>query len=122
MRATFLGGVIAPGAAAQFAALHATAPHLPLGKLVFTRDAFGDDTESAVNAGVFHGLRGLVRAAVEAFALSQATWPETIATGGDAMTLFGDDPAGGLVHAVSPDLIFYGIAHAYAEQQVRDAQ
>ena len=116
---SFLGGVIAPGAAAQFAALHQMAPHLPAGKLAFTRDAFGTDTESAVNAGVFHGLRGLVRAAVEAFALSQTTWPEAVATGGDAMTLFGDDPAGGLVHAVSPDLIFYGIAHAYAEHHIK---
>ena len=116
----FLGGVIAPGAAAQFAALHQMAPHLPPGKLAFTRDAFGTDTQGAINAGVFHGLRGLVRATVEAFALSRATWPETVATGGDAMTLFGDDPAGGLVHAVSPDLLFYGIAHAYAEHHIRD--
>ena len=116
---TFLGGVIAPGAAAQFAALHRVAPHLPEPKLTYTTDAYGVDTESAVNAGVFHGLRGLVRATVEAFALSQSTWPETIATGGDAATLFGDDPAGGLIHAVSPDLLFYGIAHAFAEHGLR---
>ena len=115
----FIGGVIAPGAAAQFEALHRLAPHLPLAKLERTDDAFGADTDSAINAGIFHGLRGLVRAVVEQHALTRDAWPETIATGGDAATLFGGDPAGGLVHAVSPDLTLYGVAHAFAEHHIR---
>src|SRR5690606_34089827 len=102
----FLGGVIAPGAAAQFHVLHETAPHLPEQKLEATTAAFGTDTPAAINAGVFHGIRGLVRAVVEQHALTLDAWPETIATGGDAHILFGDDPAGGLIHAISPDLIF----------------
>lgn len=115
----FLGGAIAPGAAAQFHAIHEMAPHLPEEKLRATAEPFGADTASAINAGVFWGLRGLVRAVVEQHALTLDAWPEVIATGGDASVLFGDDPAGDLIHAVSPDLIFYGIAHAYAEHHMR---
>lgn len=115
----FLGGVIAPGAAAQLRALHEAAPHLPEPRLFKPMAAFGDDSESAVNAGIYHGIRGLVRAVVEHHALTLETWPEVIATGGDAAVLFADDPAGGLVHAVTPDLIFYGIAHAYTEHHIR---
>jgi type III pantothenate kinase len=115
----FLGGVIAPGAAAQLRALRELAPHLPEVKLEAISEAFGDDTPASMNAGVFHGIRGLVRAVVEQHALTLETWPEVIATGGDAQVLFGDDPAGGLIHAVSPDLTLYGIAHAYAEHHIR---
>lgn len=120
-RGAFVGGAIAPGAAAQFRALQALAPHLREGKLKATTGAFGADTTSAINAGVFHGIRGLVRAVVEQYALTHETWPEVIATGGDAHVLFGDDPAGGLIHAISPDLTFYGIAHAYAEHCIKHA-
>lgn len=115
----FVGGVIAPGAAAQFRALHELVPHLPEAKLRATAEALGADTGGAINAGVFWGIRGLVRAVVEQHALTLNAWPEVIATGGDAQVLFGDDPAGDLIHAVSPDLIFYGIAHAYAEHRPR---
>ena len=115
----FLGGVIAPGAAAQFRAVHQAAPHLPEGKLRATGAPFGTSTADAINAGVFHGIRGLVRAVVEQHALTLDAWPEVIATGGDAQALFGDDPEGDLIHAISPDLIFYGIAHAYAEHHIR---
>ena len=115
----FLGGVIAPGAAVQFRALHQAAPHLPEGKLRPTGAPFGTNTADAINAGIFHGIRGLVRAVVEQHALTLDVWPEVIATGGDAQALFGDDPEGDLIHAISPDLILYGIAHAYAEHHIR---
>jgi type III pantothenate kinase len=115
----FLGGVIAPGAAAQLRALRELAPHLPEVKLEAISEAFGTDTAASMNAGVYHGIRGLVRAVVEQHALTLEAWPEVIATGGDAHVLFGDDEAGGLIHAVTPDLIFYGIAHAYAEHHIR---
>ncbi len=113
---TFLGGCIAPGADAQAAALHRVAPHLPLVKATATDAPFGDDTESAINAGIVNGLRGLVRHSVEQHAMSLDAWPETIATGGDASELFGGWE---LVHAVSPDLTLYGIGHAYASHHVK---
>ena len=115
----FLGGVIAPGAAAQFRCLHEAAPHLPEGRLQSTSAPFGTNTADAINAGIFHSIRGLVRAVVEQHALTLDVWPEVIATGGDAQVLFGDDPEGDLIHAISPELIFYGIAHAYAEHHIR---
>ena len=112
----FLGGCIAPGAAAQSAALNTIAPHLPLIKVTATDAAYGDGTESAINCGIVNGLRGLVRHAVEQHAMTLDTWPEVIATGGDAAELFGGWE---LVHAVSPDLTLYGIGHAYASHHVK---
>jgi type III pantothenate kinase len=113
---TFLGGCIAPGARLQAEALHRLAPQLPLVKPSPTDDAFGRDTTSAVNAGIVRGIRGLVRDAVEAHALTLDTWPEVIATGGDARVLFDGWE---LVHAISPDLTLYGIALAYTNHHIK---
>jgi len=52
----------------------------------------------------------------ERWAMEQGTWPEVIATGGDAQALFGDWE---VVHAVSPDLVVYGIALAYTQHHIR---
>ena len=113
---TFQGGCIAPGARLQAEALHRAAPQLPLVTVAATDAAFGTDTESAINAGLVHGIRGLVRSAVEAHAMTLDAWPEVIATGGDALALFdGWD----LVHAVSPDLTLYGVALAFAQHHIK---
>lgn len=113
---TFLGGNIAPGASLQADSLHQLAPHLPIVRPAGGDDAFGDDTESAINAGIVNGIRGLVRHAVEQHAMTLETWPEVIATGGDAHNLFDGWE---LVHAISPDLTLYGIGFAYAEHHVK---
>ena len=113
---TFLGGCIAPGARLQAEALHRAAPQLPLVTATSTDAAFGTDTETAINAGLVHGLRGLVRSAVEAHAMTLDAWPEVIATGGDAAALFDGWE---LVHAVSPDLTLYGVALAYAQHHIK---
>lgn len=44
------------------------------------------------------------------------SWPEIIATGGDAQALFANWE---LIHAISPDLTLYGIALAYTEHQIK---
>ena len=116
---TFVGGNIAPGASLMAESLHRVAPHLPQIKPVGTNEAFGDDTESAINCGIVNALRGLVRHAVEQHAMTLSTWPEVIATGGDAHALFAEPDSWELVHAISPDLTLYGIGHAYAEHHVR---
>lgn len=113
----FLGGVIAPGAQLQLDALHARAPHLPHLKPEKPQGDFGKDTASALHHGVYHGLRGLVREVVENFASHLGTWPELIATGGDAELLFADSD---LVHAISPDLTLYGLALAYTQHRLRE--
>jgi hypothetical protein len=58
----------------------------------------------------------MVKELVENFATDLGTWPDVIATGGDAPKLF---EGWELIHAVAPDLTLYGIALAYAEHHIR---
>jgi type III pantothenate kinase len=116
---TFLGGCIIPGASLMSQALHDVAPQLPVLRPTHTGEAFGTDTQSAINNGIVLAQRGLVRAAVEAHAMEQATWPEVIATGGEAFDLFGGDQPFELIHAISRDLSLYGIALAYANHHIK---
>lgn len=111
-RGEFLGGAIAPGVRAQLRSLHDVAPALPETTLIRPSGTVGRSTEDAMHHGVYHGIRGLVKEVVENFATQIGTWPEVIATGGDAELLFGDWE---LVHAVSPDLLLYGVALAYVK-------
>lgn len=110
----FLGGAIAPGVRLQLEALHEKTAALPETTLIAPAGLFGRSTIDAMHHGVFHGIRGMVKELVENFATHQGTWPELIATGGDAELLFGGWE---LVHAVSPDLTLYGIALAFAEME-----
>lgn len=113
----FLGGAIAPGARLQLQALHEHTAKLPLVDFAKPDGEFGSDTTSALQHGVYHGIRGLVKEVVENFATHLSTWPELIATGGDAELLFGGWE---LTHAVSPDLTLYGIALAYVNHEIRN--
>ena len=115
-RGQFLGGAIAPGASVQLAALHEKTAKLPLAPLAAPSGAFGKSTESAIQHGVFHGIRGLVKELAESYATHLGSWPEVIATGGDAHVLFDGWE---IVHAVSPDLTLYGIALAYTEHYIK---
>ena len=68
--------------------------------------------------GVFHGIRGAVQRIVEQYAEHYGAFPQVIATGGDAETLFkGDD----LIDSIVPDLTLLGIAttarHALAADE-----
>jgi len=112
----FVGGAIAPGVAMMLDALHERTAALPRVKFAAPVGAFGRDTHEAIRQGVFHGIRGMVRELVENYATELGHWPEVIATGGDAAALF---EGWELIHAIAPDLIFYGIALAYAEHHIR---
>ena len=112
----FLGGAIAPGASLMLDALHEKTARLPRVNLAVPEDAWGKNTEQAILTGVYHGIRGMVKEIVETYATALGTWPEIIATGGDAQTLFG---GWGLIHAVAPDLTLYGIALAYANHHLK---
>jgi type III pantothenate kinase len=112
----FLGGAIAAGASLQLDALHEHTARLPRVKLAAPTGAFGTTTESAIQHGVYHGIRGMVKEIVENYATTLGTWPDTIATGGDAQTLFSDWE---VVHAISPDLTLYGIALAYTNHHIK---
>lgn len=112
----FLGGAIAPGARMMLEALHEKTAKLPLINLAVPHGDFGRNTEQAILQGVYHGIRGMVKELVEKYATALGQWPELIATGGDAHTLF---EGWELVHAVAPDLTLYGIALAYTNHHIK---
>jgi len=58
----------------------------------------------------------MVKELVESYATEQGTWPDLIATGGDAPALFENWE---LVHAIAPDLTLYGIALAYTNHHIK---
>lgn len=110
----FLGGAIAPGVRLQLGALHDKTAKLPETTLIAPSGLFGRSTTDAMHHGVYYGIRGMVKELIENFATHLGTWPEMIATGGDAELLFGGWE---LAHAVSPDLTLYGVALAYTEME-----
>lgn len=115
----FLGGAIAPGVGVMLQALHERTARLPRVQLAPAQvepEAIGRSTEAAIRAGLFYGVRGMVKELVEAFATQIGTWPEVIATGGDAELLF---KGWELIHAVAPDLTLYGAALAYANHHIK---
>lgn len=112
----FLGGAIAPGATLQFNAMHEHTAKLPHVDLATPQKAFGMTTAAAMQQGVYHGIRGMVKELVENYATELGNWPDIIATGGDAEALF---EGWELIHAIAPDLTLYGIALAYANHHIK---
>ena len=108
-KGTFQGGAIIPGAAMQLQALHDSTSALP--ELEFKSpdqdEPFGKSTAQAMQQGVFYGLRGAVWKLTERYAEAYGAYPQVIATGGDAATLFEDDA---LVDQVVPHLTLLGMA------------
>jgi type III pantothenate kinase len=116
---TFHGGAIAPGATMQLHSLHEHTSALP--DLPFRapeREAFGRNTAQAMYQGVFYGIRGMVQRLVEQYAAHYGAFPQVIATGGDAQTLFENEE---LIDRIVPDLTLLGIAvaakHALSERE-----
>jgi type III pantothenate kinase len=113
----FLGGSISPGASMMLDALHERTAKLPrVATFTAPDEPFGRSTDQAILHGVYHGIRGMVKEVVENYATELGTWPDLIATGGDAEVLFKDWE---LVHAIAPDLTLYGIALAYANHHIK---
>lgn len=112
----FLGGAIVPGVSLMFDALHDHTAKLPRVTFEVPKDAIGKSTATAIQSGIYHGVRGIVKELVEQYATELGAWPDIIATGGDAHRLFDGWE---LVHAVAPDLTLYGIALAYTEHHIR---
>ena len=112
----FLGGAISPGVAMMLEALHDKTAKLPKVNLAIPKGVFGRSTEEAIRHGIFFGVRGMVKELLENYATELGSWPDLIATGGDAVALF---ESWELVHAISPDLTFYGIALAYVNHYIK---
>jgi type III pantothenate kinase len=113
----FIGGAIAPGAKMMLDTLHEKTAKLPTVTLEKPKGAYGTDTRQAMLHGVYHGIRGMVKELTENYATELGSWPEIIATGGDAKILFDSWE---LIHAIVPDLTLYGIALAYVENDLRN--
>jgi len=107
----FMGGTILPGLQLAARALGEHTALLPLVEVKLPGEVVGRDTEAAIRAGVFYGLVGALREITERIATLLGKWPTLIITGGDASAIAA---AGGFVDVVAPDLIFEGIAFAYA--------
>ena len=112
----FLGGAIAPGVKMSLDALHEKTASLPAVIAKPPSGGFANSTEQAMLHGVHYGVRGMVKELVENYATELGTWPEIIATGGDAKMLFDGWE---LIHAISPDLVLYGVALAYTNHHIR---
>ena len=84
----FLGGAIAPGTSMMLDALHEHTALLPRVHLRSAARRFGKSTKQAILHGVYYGIRGMVKELVENFATELGTWPDIIATGGDADQAF----------------------------------
>lgn len=104
----FQGGAIAPGLNLMLRALHEHTAALP--SMKFERlpegQIFGKDTREAMALGAQAAAAGMVRVLAERYSEFFGAYPQIIATGGDARTLFeGDD----LVEHIVPDLTLIGI-------------
>ncbi len=114
---TFHGGAIAPGAQLMLDALHQRTALLPEVEFDKPREVIGHNTSEAMRAGVYYGMRGMVRELVEQMAEEAGQFPLVVATGGDAARLFKDWE---LVDRVVEDLTLMGLAvtaRAAAERQ-----
>ncbi|MFA6046586.1 MAG: type III pantothenate kinase [Phycisphaerales bacterium] len=108
----FQGGVIGPGLNMVLKALHEHTTALPLLEFAppdAARGVYGKDTKHAMILGAQAAARGLVREAIERFAIDYEAYPQIIATGGDAGALFDNDD---LVEHIVPDLQLVGILEA----------
>lgn len=104
---TFHGGAIAPGAQLMMDSLNQRTAQLPEVEFGKPSEVIGHNTIEAMKAGVFYGMRGMVRELVEQFAEEAGQFPLVVATGGDGALLFKDFD---LVDRVVPDLTLMGVA------------
>jgi type III pantothenate kinase len=100
----------------QFQAMNEHTAALPKVELAGPSEPIGTSTASAMQLGVFHGIRGAVKELVENYATELGNWPDVIATGGDAPALF---EGWELIHAIAPDLTLYGVALAYTNHHIK---
>ncbi len=110
------GGVIAPGLAMGLRALAREAAQLPSVEpaLPDPEEPFPKTTRQAMRAGVWCAARGLTRFVVERFAERYGAYPRVVATGGDADSLFAEDP---FVDLIAPHLVLRGVGLACLAQR-----
>lgn len=121
-RARFAGGAIAPGPALLARALHEHTARLPLVEARSGPPALGRNTTAAIEAGVYHGLRGAARELVQRLVSECAGAPlELVITGGAAPWLLEPELFVGRSPIHEPDLVHLGLAHAALDARAASA-
>lgn len=109
----FRGGVIAAGLNMSLRALHEQTSALPLLRYdasALPEGPFGRNTAEAMREGARAGIIGLVHLMIDRYALHAGSYPQVVATGGDAVMLFENDE---LVEHIVPDLQLMGLWAAW---------
>jgi len=106
----FLGGTIMPGLRLSAKALAENTARLPLVEPEVPNTPWGRNTDEAISGGLIFGIVGAVREIVERYANRLGSWPELIATGGDARLIARHCD---FIHAVVDDLLLMGIELTY---------
>ncbi len=110
-RGEYLGGSIAPGLVLAAEALFKGTSRLPRVEL-FARPktALGQDTASAIQAGIIYGFAGLTEGIIAQLLREFAQRPKIIATGGLAPVMAPYCPS---IEEVLPDLVLEGLEIIY---------
>jgi len=108
-RPAYIGGVIAPGLDVMRSYLHNRTALLPLIELKRPSRAIGRSTEEAMQAGAFHGYRGLVREIIGEIEKELKRPAKIIATGGYADLIASGFPE---IASVEPLLTMEGLLSA----------
>lgn len=105
LKGEYLGGNISPGLHMRFKSLSDYTSSLPLVEKDEAHPLFGDDTQSAIAAGVQTGINYEVSGYIEEFVLRHANC-RLVATGGDAEFIISGMKKSILLY---PDLVMEGL-------------
>ncbi len=109
-RGVFCGGVIFPGFEMSAAALRQDTAQLPKISVSKPKLPFGQNTEEAINAGLYYSAVSTLQEVIRRYAEVVGIWPETVITGAAAKIIKDDCD---FVDSYVPNLVIKGIALAY---------
>ncbi len=111
-RGVWEGGAIAPGYRMAAEALHAMSTQLPMVRPDRTPEGWGRSTVPALEAGVFWGTVGAIRALVGRQSEGLVPRPWAVWSGGDAEALIGPTALDLPDQRLRPSLVIEGLASA----------
>ncbi len=104
----YIGGVIAPGLDAMRYYLNERTALLPQIEIARPPSVIGKSTVHAMQAGAFHGYRGLILEILHRIGEELGEVPKSIATGGYAALIASDLPG---IDSIEPLLTMEGLLH-----------
>jgi type III pantothenate kinase len=110
----YIGGVIAPGIALAAEALFSRTAALPRIELVAPKKAIGQNTVSAMQAGIVFGYVGLIEGIIERIQRELEKKATVVATGGYAYII---TPETTIFDTVNPDITLIGLRLIYEMNQ-----